>query len=396
MRTPWEKDSSTEQTLSCGNCQGNSTGTKVANKWRTSSTGSHSVRFPGLAPSSGAKYIMHATALNTAGVTCAPTSPAGTIGDDLSVQVVCRKDNFPTNTRFMITVNIASGTKTIDEGFATVVNGIRLSAGSWSSRGATPTATRTAAGRYTIGFADLIDTTSGGNAQVTSATPGLYCRLTNWGTSAASGTSVAVRCQNSSLQDVDSNASVSFTRFASGWEWQTAYAFANQATLDGTYTPSSTYLKNMGSTSMTISHTPALPGRYTVTFNSGIGRSRIMGHLSAWNGTGAARSPTSTSARPGYSVSTCSTGAPVDTDLQLRGVQRQHDPLLRLRAGAGQRHQLQVDELRRGYGLIREGAAGAFVGTVTASRRARRAAPTRSARFRRRDGDGRHQVDRHR
>jgi len=237
-----------------------------------------------MAPSSGTKSFAHVAPLNSPGATCAVTG-WGTWGNDYRIEVLCTRNNQAFDTRFMAGVYLASGTQNTNRGFATVFSGSIQNSNSWSSKGATPTVTALGSGSYSVRFPDLINTATGGNAQVTSNQGGVSCRLTSWLTS-SSGTQVDVYCQNSALQGTDARFMVSFAQSLWSFNGSGAAVFADQPTFEGSYAPSDFYMMRMSSQPVTILHSASQPGQYIVTFApSGFGATtRVEGQVTAWNG----------------------------------------------------------------------------------------------------------------
>ena len=364
VRSPWSRGASTEQALTCGNCQFNSN--VVVNSWATSDVGRYWVRFPNLKPAAGARIVVHAGALNTPGATCAVTG-RGWIGEDLTVNVDCRKNNTPIYTRFMVHVSVASGTQNVDRGFAGTVNGSLSSALSWSARGTTPLFARTGLGRYTFRFPDLASNWVGGNAVVTSALVSAECRTTSWGPAPAGGTQVLVTCQNSAGTYVDADLYLSFNNVGA-WNGGTAFTWTNSLSgTNGTVTPQAFYTQNMGPVApLSIYHTTSLPGTYIITFNTGkLNTATTFAKVTPWEGTGVCSLSELDENSARVVCVNPSTGAPLDNGFSFVAFSDNRAVTRGYRQIPITGTNFKSSSFDVGHGLIcGEGAAGAYVGKV--------------------------------
>jgi hypothetical protein len=366
VRTPWSRGSSEEKALTCGNCQFNSSG-NVRNTWRTTGVGRYTVKFPGLAPVIGSRVVVHVTPLNTPGAHCTIAS-WGPSGSDYSVDVACRKTNVLFDTRFMLRVNVQHGTQTNqDKGFAGTFAGQLSLNHSWSSMGATPIYTKLGTGSYAFRFPDLVRTSVGGNAQVSSGTFGVHCRLASWRTFSGSGTEIRVRCQNAGLGDADANVFVSYDTTGAAWNGETSFAFANQHTLDGTYTPSSLYTVQMDPNApITIQHFAALPGQYFIRFGGPTLRNaNVFGQVTAWNGTSTCSFVELDERSARVTCLNQTTGQPQDNAFSLLAFNAQKTTFSGFAQVPVTGTNFKASSFDVGNGLIcGEGAAGAFTNEV--------------------------------
>lgn len=283
VRTPWIRGWSTEQLLTCANCQQNAY--SLVNQWSTTGVGTYTVRFPSMAPATGSHLMLQASALNSPGVTCAVTGRIAS-GNDLLANVDCRKNGSPAYSRFTLYALVETGNIDADAGFANIVGGALSVPGSWASRGGTPSFSRAGVGNYSITFPGVASGVVGGNAQVTSGTAGVECRAISWGPQSG-GTQVTLSCQNASGASVDADVCVSFNAILPSTGSIAYLRIASLAGTTGAVTPPASYTLNNFRSSVPVSvyHGAGQPGSYVVTFNnSTFNSSTVLGKVSSWTG----------------------------------------------------------------------------------------------------------------
>lgn len=204
VRTPSAKGASTYTVLSCSGCQRSTL--YQPHSWAYNGTGQYSIRFKGMAPTAAAKTGLEVTSIGQRGVLCAVTG-TGTIGDDLTASVVCRKNNVAADSRFALTLWVKSGTNSTDQAFGHFLKSGTIVAGNtWVSRsGAWPEVTHYGPGDYGV----IIGTLDNVNAYKTfiasSGTPGVSCSVGDWDNLPGWGTYVDILCHNAAgaAEDAD-------------------------------------------------------------------------------------------------------------------------------------------------------------------------------------------------
>ncbi|MGK3959986.1 hypothetical protein WMF38_43925 [Sorangium sp. So ce118] len=254
-RTPSIQGSDSYEQLHCVNCAANTPHASV--QWATLGTGEYSLLIPNGAPYPN-RYLLHATAFGTPGVTCTPAS-AISASSDAQISVFCTDSwGNPINSRFELVYKVMAPGPfgIISDAFARNWGSSISVNNSWSSSGLQPEFVRRGVGQYTFRFPGITGTTTGGNAQATSRFEWVNCSIDNWVTM-STGTDVNVSCYDKDLDFHDTDVFVSYTQHGT-WVWS-----SNQGVFT-TYTPNLHYnqVSSGSSNEFTIERTDT--GEYTV------------------------------------------------------------------------------------------------------------------------------------
>lgn len=245
--------------------QSNSTGAK--NTVTRSSAGWYTVTFPGLARSESGGTV-NVTAYDQGTSACEVTSWGQDGNGGISVGVLCTDTNgSPADSYFDATYSVPP-----TSGLAGYVWADSPTSASYTpspyyqfnSKGLTNTIARNGTGSYVVRLPGL--GSSHGTVKVTAyGGSGNRCKVTGWGPSAGAQF-VGVACFNAAGALADSYFTMTFANkrnlLGSGKNY--GYAWADQPTASGTYTPDLAYSKTKPSGPITITRTGT--GAYTVEF----------------------------------------------------------------------------------------------------------------------------------
>jgi hypothetical protein len=242
-------------------------------------TGRYVVTFSGLSELLGSKTTVHVTAFGTDSY-CKPAA-ASLASDKVEVRCFRLATGVPANAPFKVLVTRSYP----DLAFAyahqpTSTSYSPAAPGSYNPVG-TSTVIRTGVGRYQVVFNKLgseLPAGVGGHVQVGAVgTGGAYCNAYNWATSSGN-LGVEVRCFTSSGAAADSKFTVLFLVPTD----HLAYAWADQPTPPGGYSPLATYSSNPASGAIYINRLDT--GKYLVNWQNargeiiGIGDSQATGY----------------------------------------------------------------------------------------------------------------------